>query len=162
MSWPWLVLLVLAAVLAVAVEKPRLDKRFGVTARRDRDRQRRKKQLRVVTPDDESEEFIRSVQRDLDSRGVFRAQLGLVLSLYGAVDLGVEAHLRPRSRVSPFFGAGLGLMGEEDYGRSFFRGTAGLQVMLSRSVVLRGALQAGTHDGQAGPHLATLAIGWRF
>ena len=70
MSWPWLVLLVLAAVLAVAVEKPRLDRRFGVAARRDRDRQKRKKQLRVVTPDapdEESEEFIRSVQRDLDS-----------------------------------------------------------------------------------------------
>jgi len=69
-SWPWLVLLVLAAVLAVAVEKPRLDRRFGVAARRDRDRQKRKKQLRVVTPDapdEESEEFIRSVQRDLDS-----------------------------------------------------------------------------------------------
>ena len=66
MSWPWLVLLVLAAVLAVAVEKPRLDRKFGAVARRDRDRQRRKKQLRVVTPDDESEEFIRSVQRDLD------------------------------------------------------------------------------------------------
>jgi hypothetical protein len=69
-SWPWLVLLVLAAVLAVAVEKPRLDRRFGVAARRDRDRQKRKKQLRVVTPDapdEESEEFIRSVQRDLDA-----------------------------------------------------------------------------------------------
>ena len=70
MSWPWLVLLVLAAVLAVAVEKPRLDRRFGASARRDRDRQKRKKQLRVVTPDapdEESEEFIRSVQRDLDA-----------------------------------------------------------------------------------------------
>ena len=68
MSWPWLVLLVLAAVLAVAVEKPRLDRRFGATARRDRERQKRKKQLRVVTSeDDESEEFIRSVQRDLDA-----------------------------------------------------------------------------------------------
>jgi hypothetical protein len=66
-SWPWLVLLILAALLAVAVEKPRLEKRFGASARRDRDRQRRKKQLRVITPDDESEEFIRSVQRDLDS-----------------------------------------------------------------------------------------------
>jgi hypothetical protein len=67
-SWPWLVLLVLAAVLAVAVEKPRLDRRFGATARRDRERQKRKKQLRVVTSeDDESEEFIRSVQRDLDA-----------------------------------------------------------------------------------------------
>jgi flagellar biosynthesis/type III secretory pathway M-ring protein FliF/YscJ len=67
-SWPWLVLLVLAAALAVAVEKPRLERRFGAAARRDRDRQKRKKQLRVVTSaDDESEEFIRSVQRDLDA-----------------------------------------------------------------------------------------------
>ena len=67
MSWPWLVLLVLAAALAVAVERPRLERRFGGAARKDRERQKRKKQLRVVTPDDESEEFIRSVQRDLDA-----------------------------------------------------------------------------------------------
>ena len=67
MSWPWLLLLVLAAVLAVAVEKPRLDRRFGSAARRDRERQKRKKQLRVVSSDDESDEFIRSVQRDLDA-----------------------------------------------------------------------------------------------
>ena len=67
MSWPWLVLLVLAALLAVAVEKPRLERRFGPTGRRDRERQRRKKQFKVVTPDDESDEFIRSVQRDLDA-----------------------------------------------------------------------------------------------
>jgi len=62
------VLLVLAAALAVAVEKPRLERRYGAAARRDRDRQRRKKQFRVLTSeDDESEEFIRSVQKDLDS-----------------------------------------------------------------------------------------------
>ena len=67
MSWPWLVLLVLAALLAVAVERPRLERRFGSAARRDRDRQRRKKQFKVITPDDESDEFIRSVQRDLDA-----------------------------------------------------------------------------------------------
>jgi hypothetical protein len=66
-SWPWLVLLVLAAALAVAVEKPRLEGRLGAAARRDRARQKRKKQLRVITPDDESDEFIRSVQRDLDA-----------------------------------------------------------------------------------------------
>jgi hypothetical protein len=66
-SWPWLVLLGLAAVLAVAVEKPRLERRFGTAARSDRDRQKRKKQLRIVTPEDENEEFIRSVQRDLDA-----------------------------------------------------------------------------------------------
>ena len=69
MSWPWLVLLGFAAVLAVAVEWPRLESRFGAAARRDRDRQHRKKQLRVVPTEegDESDEFIRSVQRDLDA-----------------------------------------------------------------------------------------------
>ena len=67
MSWPWLLLLVLAALLALAVERPRLERRFGSAARRDRERQRRKKQFKVVTPDDENEEFIRSVQRDLDA-----------------------------------------------------------------------------------------------
>jgi hypothetical protein len=60
-------LLVLAAALALAVEKPRLERRFGSAARRDRDRQRRKKQFKVITPEDESDEFIRSVQRDLDA-----------------------------------------------------------------------------------------------
>ena len=67
MSWPWLLLLVLAALLALAVERPRLERRFGSAARRDRERQRRKKQFKVITPEDENEEFIRSVQRDLDS-----------------------------------------------------------------------------------------------
>jgi hypothetical protein len=66
-SWPWLLLLVLAALLAVAVEKPRLERRFGSAGRRDRERQRRKKQFKVITPDDESDEFIRSVQSDLDA-----------------------------------------------------------------------------------------------
>jgi hypothetical protein len=66
-SWPWLVALVLAAALVVAVEWPRLGRRFGAEARRNRDRQRRKAQLRVVPADEESEEFVRSVQRDLDA-----------------------------------------------------------------------------------------------
>ena len=67
MSWPWLVLLVLAAALVVAVERPRLERRFGASARKGRERERRKKQLRVIAPDDESGEFIRAVQRDLDA-----------------------------------------------------------------------------------------------
>ena len=67
MSWPWLVALVFAAALVVAVERQRLGRRFGADARKRRDRQRRKAQLRVVTPDEESEEFVRSVQRDLDA-----------------------------------------------------------------------------------------------
>ncbi len=66
-SWPWLVLLVFAAALVVAVEWPRLGRRFGAEARRARQRKQRKAQLRVVSADDEeSDEFIRSVQHDLD------------------------------------------------------------------------------------------------
>ena len=60
-------LLVLAAALVVAVERPRLGRRFGATARKARDRERRKQQLRVITPDDDSDEFIRSVQADLEA-----------------------------------------------------------------------------------------------
>ncbi len=68
MSWPWLVVLVLAAALVVAVEWPRLGRRFGADARRERERARRKKTFRVVTVvDEESDEFIKSVQRDLDA-----------------------------------------------------------------------------------------------
>lgn len=66
-SWPWLVLLGLAAALVVAVERPRFEKRFGATARKARERERRKKELRVITPDQDSDEFIRSVRADLDA-----------------------------------------------------------------------------------------------
>jgi hypothetical protein len=66
-SWPWLVVLILAAALVAAVEWPRFGRRFGADARRERERERRKKSFRVITPDDESDEFIKSVQRDLDS-----------------------------------------------------------------------------------------------
>ena len=66
-SWPWLVVLVLAAALVVAVERPRLARLVGGDARKQRERRRRKAKLRVVTPEDDSDEFIRSVQRDLDS-----------------------------------------------------------------------------------------------
>jgi hypothetical protein len=67
-SWPWLVLLVLAAALVAAVELPRVAGRFG-EARKERERTKRRAKLRVVpsTEDPESDEFIRSVQRDLDS-----------------------------------------------------------------------------------------------
>jgi hypothetical protein len=67
-SWPWLVALVFAAALIVAVEWPRLGRRFGADARRERERKQRKAKLRVIsTEDPESDEFIRSVQRDLDA-----------------------------------------------------------------------------------------------
>jgi hypothetical protein len=70
-SWPWLVALALAAALVVAVELPRLGRRFGADGRRERERKQQKARLRVISSDDdddgESDEFIRSVQRDLDA-----------------------------------------------------------------------------------------------
>lgn len=60
-------LLIAAVSLVVAVETPRLARLLGAEARKDRDRKRRKAKLRVISPDEESEEFIRSVQADLES-----------------------------------------------------------------------------------------------
>lgn len=62
-----MVVLILAATLVVAVEAPRLGRVFGANARKERERKRRKSKLRVISPDEESEEFIRSVQADLES-----------------------------------------------------------------------------------------------
>lgn len=65
MSWPWIALLAAAFALVVAAEVPRLRSRFGADARRLRDREKRKAQLRVVSTDDE--DFVASVQADLDA-----------------------------------------------------------------------------------------------
>jgi hypothetical protein len=65
MSVVAVILLVAAVVLLVATEWSAIYRRFGVSARTSRDRARRKKQLRVVS--DESDDFARSVERDLAS-----------------------------------------------------------------------------------------------
>ncbi len=57
-------LLVAALVLLAAAEWPRLARRTGVT-RHVRMRPPRRTHLRVVDDDDESDEFARSVERDL-------------------------------------------------------------------------------------------------
>jgi hypothetical protein len=59
------VLLVAAAMLLVAAEWPRFQRRLGSDARTRRDRMRRKRHLRVVQ--DESDDFARAVERDLAS-----------------------------------------------------------------------------------------------
>jgi hypothetical protein len=66
MSWPWLVLLVGAAVVVVAAEWVRLSGVFGVDARQRRRRDRRKAQLQVIVNDD-VEDFEESVRRDLEA-----------------------------------------------------------------------------------------------
>jgi hypothetical protein len=63
-SWPWIVLLALGVVVVIAAEWPRVSGVVGADARRRRDRERRKARLRVVTEDDD---FVESVQRDLDA-----------------------------------------------------------------------------------------------
>jgi hypothetical protein len=60
-----LVLLIAVAALVAGAEWPRVSRVLGRDARRERDRARRKKKLRVVSPD--SEEFARAVERDLAS-----------------------------------------------------------------------------------------------
>jgi hypothetical protein len=66
-SWPWIAVLAAALVVVIGAEWPRLSGVLGTDARRRRDRQRRKANLRVVTNDDDSDDFAQSVQRDLDS-----------------------------------------------------------------------------------------------
>jgi cell division protein FtsL len=62
-SWPWIVLLVLAAAVVIAAEWSRVGQVVGSEARRQRERKRRKASFRVIRT--EEEEFAESVQRDL-------------------------------------------------------------------------------------------------
>jgi len=67
-SWPFLALLALAVAVVVGAEWQRLVRRLGGArfsgeARRTRERQRRKANLKLVSS--ETEEFEQSVQRDL-------------------------------------------------------------------------------------------------
>jgi len=57
-------LLACAAAAVVGAEWPRLSARYGNEARRRRDRNKRKSQLKVIRT--ETEEFAASVERDLD------------------------------------------------------------------------------------------------
>jgi hypothetical protein len=65
-SWPWIAVLAAALVVVIGAEWPRLSGVLGTEGRRRRDRQRRKANLRVV-PNEDSDDFAQSVQRDLDS-----------------------------------------------------------------------------------------------
>jgi len=62
-SWPWIVLLVLAAVVVIGAEWSRVGRVIGSEGRRQRERKRRKASFRVIRT--EEEEFAESVQRDL-------------------------------------------------------------------------------------------------
>jgi len=65
-SWPFAALLALAVVVLVGAEWPRLAARTGFAGRNQRDRARRKSNLRLLrTPTSESDKFAASVERDL-------------------------------------------------------------------------------------------------
>jgi hypothetical protein len=64
-SWPWIALLALAVLVVVGAEWPRLRRVVGADARRQREREKRKARLTVVSSDDE--DFVASVQADLEA-----------------------------------------------------------------------------------------------
>ena len=66
MGWVSIALLACAVAVLVGAEWPRLGARFGADARRQRERARRKANLRVLSgSEDESAAFAREVERDL-------------------------------------------------------------------------------------------------
>jgi hypothetical protein len=58
-------LLAAAVGVLIAAEWPRLDRLLGMEARRERDRARRKQNLKVIRTEESLEEFAASVERDL-------------------------------------------------------------------------------------------------
>jgi len=64
-SWLYIALLALAVAVFAGAEWPRLAPRFGVDARKRRQRAKRKATLRVVETD--ADDFAASVERDLAS-----------------------------------------------------------------------------------------------
>jgi hypothetical protein len=62
-SWLSIALLAVAVLILIGAEWPRLMNRFGAPGRRRRERARRKETFRIVRS--ESEEFQKSVERDL-------------------------------------------------------------------------------------------------
>lgn len=65
MSWVWIALLALAVAVLVGAEWPRLEQRFRPARPARPKRGRRLPDLRVITSDDEQDDFAASVERDL-------------------------------------------------------------------------------------------------
>ncbi len=63
MSWLFVALLASAVLVLVAAEWPRLARGAGLTGRKERERARRKANLRLLRSD--SDDFAASVERDL-------------------------------------------------------------------------------------------------
>jgi hypothetical protein len=61
----WIALLAGAVAVLAAAEWPQLNRRLGMEARRSRERERRKANLKVIRTEESLEEFAASVERDL-------------------------------------------------------------------------------------------------
>jgi hypothetical protein len=92
----------------------------------------------------------------------FRAHAGFVGSSYFVLDGGAEVALCTACRAAPFLGAGIGLMGEDEFVGAALHLNAGVEVALGSRAALRLAGQLGRHGGQRGPHAITLGIAVHF
>ena len=64
-GWIAIGLLVAAVLVVIGAEWPRLSERVGADAWAHRSRRRRKEKLTLIRGDEEDDEFVKSVERDL-------------------------------------------------------------------------------------------------
>ena len=64
-GWIAIGLLVAAVLVVIGAEWPRLSERIGADAWAQRSRRRRKEKLTLIRGDEEDDEFVKSVERDL-------------------------------------------------------------------------------------------------
>ena len=64
-GWIAIGLLVAAVLVVIGAEWPRLSERIGADAWAQRSRRRRKEKLTLIRGDEEVDEFVKSVERDL-------------------------------------------------------------------------------------------------
>jgi hypothetical protein len=64
-GWIAIGLLVAAVLVVIGAEWPRLSERIGADAWAQRSRRRRKEKLTLITGEEQDNEFVKSVERDL-------------------------------------------------------------------------------------------------
>jgi hypothetical protein len=64
-GWIAIALLVAAVLVVIGAEWPRLSERIGADAWARRSRRRRKEKLKLIRGEEQDDEFVKSVERDL-------------------------------------------------------------------------------------------------
>jgi hypothetical protein len=64
-GWIAIGLLIAAVLVVIGAEWPRLSERIGADAWAQRSRRRRKEKLTLITGEEQDDEFVKSVERDL-------------------------------------------------------------------------------------------------